>query len=160
MATHRRTGRLPNPATLEHLAAGLDLPLNVVRGAAASAAGLAFDTRLPTIRKSKFLSHPFPGSAVPIGATSPHFCSRCSLRPSPPRSQFGYVRVSNTSTPLPLADHLRGPWGDWKGIAEPPPRIRGAIRHARRTLVRPARGRPRQDRHGSRRRATARASSP
>jgi len=59
MATHRRTGRLPNPATLEHLAAGLDLPLNVVRGAAASAAGLAFDTRLPTIRKSKFLSHSF-----------------------------------------------------------------------------------------------------
>jgi len=44
LATHPRTGRLPNPATLEHLAAGLDLPLNVVRGAAASAAGLVFDT--------------------------------------------------------------------------------------------------------------------
>src|SRR5262249_29928363 len=44
MATHRRTGRLPNPATLERLAAGLDLPLNVVRGAAASAAGLVLET--------------------------------------------------------------------------------------------------------------------
>jgi hypothetical protein len=43
LATHRHSGRLPNPATLERLAAGLDLPLNVVRGAAASAAGLVFD---------------------------------------------------------------------------------------------------------------------
>src|SRR5262245_42662410 len=40
LATHRRSGRLPNPATLERLAAGLDLPLNVVRAAAASAAVL------------------------------------------------------------------------------------------------------------------------
>ncbi|MDR2984897.1 MAG: hypothetical protein LBV34_08650 [Nocardiopsaceae bacterium] len=44
LATHRHTGRLPNPVTLERLAAGLDLPLNVVRTAAASAAGLVFDT--------------------------------------------------------------------------------------------------------------------
>lgn len=44
LATHHRSGRLPNPATLERLAAGLDLPLNVVRSAAASAAGLVFDT--------------------------------------------------------------------------------------------------------------------
>ncbi|MGN6796140.1 MAG: hypothetical protein ACTHJW_27455 [Streptosporangiaceae bacterium] len=44
LATHRHSGRLPNPATLERLAAGLDLPLNVVRAAAASAAGLVFDT--------------------------------------------------------------------------------------------------------------------
>lgn len=44
LATHSRAGRLPNPATLERLAAGLDLPLNVVRGAAASAAGLVLDT--------------------------------------------------------------------------------------------------------------------
>ena len=44
LATHRHSGRLPNPTTLERLAAGLDLPLNVVRAAAASAAGLVFDT--------------------------------------------------------------------------------------------------------------------
>jgi len=44
LATHGRSGRLPNPATLEHLAAGLDLPLNLVRAAAASAAGLVLDT--------------------------------------------------------------------------------------------------------------------
>lgn len=44
LATHSHLGRLPNPPTLERLAAGLDLPLNVVRGAAASAAGLVFDT--------------------------------------------------------------------------------------------------------------------
>jgi hypothetical protein len=43
LATHGRSGRLPNPATLERLAAGLDLPLNVVRAAAASAAGLVLD---------------------------------------------------------------------------------------------------------------------
>jgi len=44
LATHGRSGRLPNPATLERLAAGLDLPLNLVRAAAASAAGLILDT--------------------------------------------------------------------------------------------------------------------
>jgi hypothetical protein len=44
LATYRHSGRLPNPATLERLAAGLDLPLNVVRAAAASAAGLVLDT--------------------------------------------------------------------------------------------------------------------
>ena len=44
LATHRHSERLPNPATLERLAAGLDLPLNVVRAAAASAAGLVLDT--------------------------------------------------------------------------------------------------------------------
>jgi hypothetical protein len=44
LATHSHSGRLPNPATLERLAAGLDLPINVVRAAAASAAGLVFDT--------------------------------------------------------------------------------------------------------------------
>lgn len=44
LATHPHSGRLPNPATLERLAAGLELPLNVVRAAAASAAGLVFDT--------------------------------------------------------------------------------------------------------------------
>jgi hypothetical protein len=44
LATHPRSGRLPNPATLERLAAGLDLPLNAVRSAAASAAGLVLDT--------------------------------------------------------------------------------------------------------------------
>ena len=43
LATHRRIG-LPNPATLERLAAGLDLPVNVVRGAAAAAAGLVLET--------------------------------------------------------------------------------------------------------------------
>jgi len=44
LATHRHSGRLPNPATLERLAVGLDLPVNVVRAAAASAAGLVLDT--------------------------------------------------------------------------------------------------------------------
>jgi hypothetical protein len=44
LATHHHSGRLPTPATLERLAAGLDLPLNVVRAAAASAAGLVLDT--------------------------------------------------------------------------------------------------------------------
>jgi hypothetical protein len=44
LATHRHSERLPNPATLERLAAGLDLPLNTVRAAAASAAGLVLDT--------------------------------------------------------------------------------------------------------------------
>ena len=44
LATHPRSERLPNPATLERLAAGLELPLNVVRAAAASAAGLVLDT--------------------------------------------------------------------------------------------------------------------
>jgi len=43
LATHRRAG-LPTPATLERLAAGLDLPVNVVRGAAAAAAGVVLDT--------------------------------------------------------------------------------------------------------------------
>jgi hypothetical protein len=43
LATQRRAG-LPNPGTLERLAAGLDLPVNVVRGAAAAAAGLILDT--------------------------------------------------------------------------------------------------------------------
>jgi hypothetical protein len=44
LASHHYSGRLPNPVTLERLAAGLDLPLNVVRAAAASAAGLVLDT--------------------------------------------------------------------------------------------------------------------
>src|SRR5215469_17494005 len=44
LATHDHSGRLPNPATLERLAAGLELPVNVVRAAAASAAGLVLET--------------------------------------------------------------------------------------------------------------------
>src|SRR6266566_5272423 len=44
LATHPRSGRLPTPRTLEHLAAGLDLPLQVVRAAVASAAGLVLDS--------------------------------------------------------------------------------------------------------------------
>ena len=44
LATNGRTGRLPNPVTLERLAVGLDLPLDVVRSAAAQAAGLVVDT--------------------------------------------------------------------------------------------------------------------
>jgi len=43
LATHGRSGRLPNPTTLERLAAGLDLPLESIRTAAAQAAGLVFD---------------------------------------------------------------------------------------------------------------------
>jgi hypothetical protein len=43
--THGRAGRLPNPVTLERLAAGLDLPLSVVRAAAASAAGFVLDSQ-------------------------------------------------------------------------------------------------------------------
>src|SRR6266567_2943726 len=45
LATHGRSGRLPNPATLERLAAGLDLPLGMVRAAAASAAGFVLDSQ-------------------------------------------------------------------------------------------------------------------
>ena len=45
LATHGRSGRLPNPLTLERLAAGLDLPLSVVRAAAASAAGFVLDSQ-------------------------------------------------------------------------------------------------------------------
>jgi len=45
LASHGRTGRLPNPVTLERLAAGLDLPLSVVRAAAASAAGFVLDSQ-------------------------------------------------------------------------------------------------------------------
>jgi len=44
--THGRSGRLPNPVTLERLAAGLDLPLSVVRAAAASAAGFVLDSQV------------------------------------------------------------------------------------------------------------------
>jgi len=44
LATHRNSGRLPNPATLERLATGLDLPLNLVRLAAAAAAGLVLES--------------------------------------------------------------------------------------------------------------------
>ena len=44
LATRPHPGRLPNPVTLERLAAGLDLPLNLVRAAAASAAGFVLDT--------------------------------------------------------------------------------------------------------------------
>ena len=43
LATHPRSGRLPSPKTLEHLAVGLDLPLQVVRAAVAAAAGLVLD---------------------------------------------------------------------------------------------------------------------
>jgi hypothetical protein len=43
LATHARTGRLPNPVTLERLAVGLDLSLDTVRAAAAQAAGLVVD---------------------------------------------------------------------------------------------------------------------
>ena len=46
LATHGRSGRLPNPATLERLAAGLDLPLPVVQGAAALAAGFILDSQV------------------------------------------------------------------------------------------------------------------
>ena len=46
LATHPRIGRLPNPATLEHLAAGLELPLSVVRSAAATAAGFVLDSQV------------------------------------------------------------------------------------------------------------------
>jgi HEAT repeat protein len=45
LATHGRSGRLPHPATLERLAAGLDLPLSVIRAAAASAAGLILESQ-------------------------------------------------------------------------------------------------------------------
>ena len=43
LATHPRSDRLPNPATLEHLAAGLELPLSIVRAAAAAAAGIVLE---------------------------------------------------------------------------------------------------------------------
>lgn len=39
LASNPAPGRLPNPVTLERLAAGLDVPLDIVRSAAATAAG-------------------------------------------------------------------------------------------------------------------------
>jgi len=44
LATHGEAGRVPRPVTLERLAVGLDLPLNLVRAAAAAAAGLSVGT--------------------------------------------------------------------------------------------------------------------
>ncbi len=44
VATHNHPARLPHPATLERLAVGLDLPVGVLRAAAASAAGLVLGT--------------------------------------------------------------------------------------------------------------------
>jgi transcriptional regulator with XRE-family HTH domain len=41
LATNGRPGRSPHPATLERLAVGLGVPLDVVRAAAAEAVGLA-----------------------------------------------------------------------------------------------------------------------
>lgn len=41
LATNPRPATRPNPATLERLAVGLDLPLDAIRSAAAAAAGLA-----------------------------------------------------------------------------------------------------------------------
>lgn len=55
LATHCHSGRLPNPVTLERLAEGLDLPLNVVRAAAASAAGLVLDTALASDPETEVL---------------------------------------------------------------------------------------------------------
>lgn len=39
LASNSTPGRLPNPATMERLAVGLDVPIDVVRSAAATAAG-------------------------------------------------------------------------------------------------------------------------
>jgi transcriptional regulator with XRE-family HTH domain len=44
LATHGGSGGLPRPATLERLAMGLDLPLSLIRTAAATAAGLSIET--------------------------------------------------------------------------------------------------------------------
>ena len=41
LATNEKPGRPPHPATLERLAAGLGVPLDTVRAAAAEAVGLA-----------------------------------------------------------------------------------------------------------------------
>lgn len=41
LATNPRPATRPNPATLERLAAGLELPLDTIRSAAAAAAGFA-----------------------------------------------------------------------------------------------------------------------
>jgi hypothetical protein len=44
LASNDKPGRLPNPLTLERLAVGLDVPLDVVRAAAAAAAGFALES--------------------------------------------------------------------------------------------------------------------
>jgi transcriptional regulator with XRE-family HTH domain len=44
LATQGGSGRLPRPGTLERLAIGLDLPLGVIRAAAAAAAGLVVES--------------------------------------------------------------------------------------------------------------------
>lgn len=41
LAANSRPGRLPNPVTLERLAVGLDMPIEVLRAAAAAAAGFS-----------------------------------------------------------------------------------------------------------------------
>jgi transcriptional regulator with XRE-family HTH domain len=43
LASNNRPVRVPNPRTLERLAAGLDVPEQVVRAAAAAAAGFVLD---------------------------------------------------------------------------------------------------------------------
>ncbi len=44
LASHGGAGRVPRPVTLERLAVGLDLPMSLVRSAAAAAAGLSVGT--------------------------------------------------------------------------------------------------------------------
>jgi transcriptional regulator with XRE-family HTH domain len=43
LASNHRPVRVPNPRTLERLAVGLEVPLHVVRAAAAAAAGFVLD---------------------------------------------------------------------------------------------------------------------
>jgi transcriptional regulator with XRE-family HTH domain len=44
LASNNHPVRLPNPGTLERLAVGLEVPLDVVRAAAASAAGFSLES--------------------------------------------------------------------------------------------------------------------
>src|SRR5262249_44804348 len=108
LATHRHSRRLPNPATLERLAVGLDLPVNVVRAAAASAAGLGLDTTATDDPEIEVLiasfSQPSPAARRHVAALV-----RSMLTAAEPASQpgaRGWARKSRA--PSPLADDLRG----------------------------------------------------
>jgi len=107
LATHRRSGRLPNPATLERLAAGLDLPLNVVRGAAASAAGLVLDATTTGDPEIEVLIASF-ARLSPADRRHVAALVRSMLTAAETASQSVRIASPRVSPHSPLADDLSG----------------------------------------------------
>lgn len=108
LATHSSSGRLPRPATLERLAAGLELPLNVVRAAAASAAGLVLDAAVIGDPEIEILIASF-ARLSPADRRHVAALVRSMLAAAEPAS--GPVRApgeSRSFTASPLADDLCG----------------------------------------------------